>query len=266
MNMKFQPLGSVSTTVKFKEMSFNWELKKDNINQKEKTDVEKFMETFLPDIEEQQKNSEISSIDTKLKSGQELSDAELEYLKENCPDLYKEAMDIKHEREAYEAELRACKTKEEVERLRENKIQGYLSQINSIKGSSMPKAAKTSALLKIAMRINAISNEHMQFISTNDYAELPEIDEKDEKVKKEERTEIEENSDYVSSPATDENGNIIDDVSDIPIKLPGEGGKEVAATKASTEHKTSKPKMPEVTYTADVKIQTVSSNIVDFKA
>lgn len=264
--MKFQNIGRVSTTVKFKEMSFNWELKKDNLNQKEKTDVEKFMETFLPDIEEQQKNNEISAIDTKLKSGQELSDAELEYLKENSPELYKEAMDIKHEREAYEAELRACKTKEDVERLRENKIQGYLSQINSIKGSSMPKAAKTSALLKIAMRINAISNEHMQFLATNDYAELPETDEKDEKVEREDRTEFEENSDYATKPTTDENGNIIEDVSDIPIKLPGEGGKEVSTQKTSSENKASKPKMPEVTYTADVKIHTVASNIVDIKA
>ena len=33
----------------------------------------------------------------------------------------------------------------------------------------------------------------MQFLATNDYAELPETDEKDEKVEREDRTEFEEN-------------------------------------------------------------------------
>ena len=57
-------------------------------------------------------------IDAKMRSGKRLSAAEMEYLKEHDPQTYQKAREIEMEREAYERELKRCRTKEEVQRVK----------------------------------------------------------------------------------------------------------------------------------------------------
>ena len=60
------------------------------------------------------KNKKLMSIRSKLKRGKRLTQSELAFLQENDLTLYQTALRVMREREALEAQLKKCKTKEDV--------------------------------------------------------------------------------------------------------------------------------------------------------
>ncbi|MCI8441038.1 MAG: hypothetical protein HFG27_00705 [Provencibacterium sp.] len=142
------------------------------------------------DLENMKKSSILSGINSKLNAGAELTDEEMAYLKQNNPQLYQEALDIKREREAYEKALKKCKTKDEVERLNANRMQMYLSQAKAVANNpSIPQGEKKAQLEKILKRVMGIQSEHMKFTATKEYADLPREYEEEKKKKKAEKNE-----------------------------------------------------------------------------
>jgi hypothetical protein len=79
-------------------------------------------------------------------------------LRENDPELYAKALRVALEREAYEKSLRCCEDREEVERLRFQKMSGAPKQD--------PEEAQ--------MRMNALADADRAFRRTREYAALPE--------------------------------------------------------------------------------------------
>lgn len=65
----------------------------------------------------QKKQIAMSGIVSKLDFGKKLTQEELEYLRENDPQLYAKAVKIALERAQYERQLKRCKTKEEARKL-----------------------------------------------------------------------------------------------------------------------------------------------------
>ena len=121
-----------------------------------------------------QENNEMSAISSKLKSGSELSPAEIEYLQKNSPELYKEYLEIQAEKKAYEDQLKNCKTKEEVDRLKINKMNGILAQAKSVLNNpNIPKGKKLEMAEKFLMKASGIQDVHMKFVESGRYAELP---------------------------------------------------------------------------------------------
>ncbi len=68
----------------------------------------------------------------KLKSGKSLSGSELEHLRRTDPASYQKAKQLEAERAAYERQLRQCKTKEDVERLRMSKLSSSMAAVSAI--------------------------------------------------------------------------------------------------------------------------------------
>lgn len=108
------------------------------------------------------------SMHQKLMAGKPLSDEDLTWLKENDPIQYQKALLIKAEHEAYKKELERCRSKEEVQKLKQRK------EANSIQSSSMSQDDKIKAMQFLEMRRAAIENEHKTFVDTERYKLLPE--------------------------------------------------------------------------------------------
>ncbi len=125
---------------------------------------------FLKQNNEDIKAKRLQSIKNKLKSGQRLSPADMEYLRNNDPVLYEKAVKIAEERDVYRRDLKRCKTKTDVH------------MVSIAKQMQLKLESKYEDPEIMFMRMSAISNEHFEFVKTGKYCDLP-IDERDRKNK-----------------------------------------------------------------------------------
>ncbi len=139
---------------------------------------------YREDAEHMRKSSQMAAIDAKLKSGEGLTPEEEEYLKQTNPDGYREYQEIRQERETYKEQLKHCKTKEEVEKLKLNKMGNFLAEAKKVSSNPViPKGAKRGLLEKILKKAAGIQKSHTAFTKTAKYHGLPTEEELTEKVK-----------------------------------------------------------------------------------
>ena len=123
----------------------------------------------------QEKEAEYTNgIANKVMSGKTLSSEEIEYLQQKNPALLQEYREMQEEKKSYERQLRQCKTKEEVERVRVNKINGYLAQAKSISHNAViPKGEKKAMLEKIMARLTNMEKVYVKFVKSEQYRKMP---------------------------------------------------------------------------------------------
>ena len=102
----------------------------------------------------------IEAIRTKLRTGKKLAAAELDFLREHAPELYKKAVRVAQERDAYEASLRASKSTAEVD-AKQNRM---LTRVASIVKSLDPEEAE--------MLVNAVQDVNRSFRRSDEYKKL----------------------------------------------------------------------------------------------
>ena len=140
------------------------------------------LQRFQEQLKEMRENK-TPDINTKLMSGGRLTREEIEYLRKNDPQKLKEYEEIQSERESYKKQLKSCKSKEEVERLKMTRMGRYMSQAKSIASDScIPKSEKYKLMVKLLSEANGVGKEHIKFTQSLKYAQLPEED-KDAKEK-----------------------------------------------------------------------------------
>ena len=192
--------GTIYSMGKMAELESKWKQKKESgkIFQKEMTAEERLMARYQEDLENMRKNDTMNSISGKLRSGQELTPEEVRYLQKNNPALYQEYQEIRSEKEAYERGLKNCKTKEDVERFKINKMNGYLSQAKSdMNNPNIPKGQKKALMEKILGKTMGIEKVHMKFVASGGYAALP-TDEEFAEEKKRKNAQAGESAEAVS--------------------------------------------------------------------
>lgn len=177
-----QVTGSIYNSMKTMKLQMKWAQRKNNPFMKKDAEPE---DPHIKLLREQaantEKNNMISAIDGKLKAGKKLSSQELDYLRQNAPDLYKKAVEVQREREQYKRDLRRCKTKEDVQRLNANRMQRFMSETHTIvQNSTISKSQKCALLDQVFRRLMAIADEHHTFVKSREYAELPEEKELEE--------------------------------------------------------------------------------------
>lgn len=104
--------------------------------------------------------SHSESLRAKLKSGQELTPDELEYLRNHDPDLYGKAVKAAQERKAYESSMRQSRTKSELNTLHNQ----TLARILKVYKHGDPEEAM--------MQVSAIQDAHRKFMQSDEYAAL----------------------------------------------------------------------------------------------
>ncbi|MCM1101555.1 MAG: hypothetical protein NC079_08085 [Clostridium sp.] len=173
--------GTIKNSVKMAMMDNQWQQKKASgalgrkAAQRELTPQERELARLQEQVSDIHKQRERADLDAKLKSGQELTAEEIEYLRRNDPQALKEYEEIRQQRKAYKEALRHCDSKEEVEQLKLSKMGQFMAQAKKISNNpNIPKSAKKAALEKILKFIACVQDEHLAFEKTLQYQQLPE--------------------------------------------------------------------------------------------
>lgn len=181
---------------KLKQMNNKWTKKEDEKQKKEKENLTPEMRQLLQYEEDMKRIREQrpkADINAKLKAGADLTEDEIEYLKKNDPEAYREYEEIKREKENYKKQLKNCKTKEDVERLKMNKMGQFMAEVKNVsQNANIPKARKLQLMEKILKKTMAIQEVHIKFTQTSQYQSLPTEEEEQEKeAKKKEKVQLE---------------------------------------------------------------------------
>lgn len=144
---------------------------------KDLTPQERELAMFQEQARDIRESRERADLDAKLKSGQELTAEEIEYLRRNDPQALKEYEETRQQRKAYKEALKHCDSKEEVERLKLTKMGQFMAQAKEISNNpNIPKGAKKAQLEKILKLIACVQDEHLKFVKSLQYQQLPDKD------------------------------------------------------------------------------------------
>lgn len=152
--------GTIRNSVSLASLESKWQQKKQNIskgNKENLTAEERELQRFQEQADSIRESRKSTDIDTKLQTGEELSAEEIEYLKKNDPEALKEYEEVRRERASYKKQLKDCKSKEEVEKLKMTKMGHYMAEAKEITNDPyIPKAKKYQLMKKMLKKTSAV--------------------------------------------------------------------------------------------------------------
>ena len=182
--------GTIASTVQLQMLNNKWMQKKESgnvlskqeLNERSTWTSEQFMiADFQDQLEHNREAEKRQKIDNKIMSGGSLSPEEISYLEKNDPVALKKYRETKEEKESYKEKLRQCKTKEEVDRVKLQKLGELESSLSSIVNDpAIPKSAKLAKAQEILAKTNNIEAAHLEFVKSADYQSMPTDEEKKE--------------------------------------------------------------------------------------
>lgn len=117
------------------------------------------------------------SLNNKIKAGLVLSDDEMDHLEKKSPELYKEALELVKEREAYLNSIGSKKDKQDVVAVKSETISKISNEVKAtLKDEKMSKSEKLQKVEKSGKEFANIMNEHSSYTSTDKYKKLPDSD------------------------------------------------------------------------------------------
>lgn len=230
--------GTIASTVQLQMLNNKWIQKKESgnvlskqeLNERSTWTSEQFMiADFQDQLEHNRETQKRQKIDNKIMSGGSLSPEEISYLEKNDPVALKKYRETKEEKESYKEKLRQCKTKEEVDRVKLQKLGELESSLSSVVNDpTIPKSAKLAKAQEILAKTNNIEAAHLEFVKSADYQSMPTDDEKkeqdaadndisdeitdSEKANNTESTDTTDNTQDKADNVTDDNNNQVSDI------------------------------------------------------
>ena len=196
--------GTIKNSVNLAALDNKWQQKKQNFAKKEyqnMTAEERQLQHFKEQADEIREGRKKADIDAKLQSGGKLTPEEIEYLKRTDPAALKEYEEIQKERESYKKQLKNCKSKEEVEKLKTIKMGQFMAEAKEVTNNPhIPKGKKCQLMKKMLSRIYAVEEEHEKFVQSAKYAELPEEEKEARRRRHSDDVQQQEESSDVESP------------------------------------------------------------------
>lgn len=170
---------SIGNYTKNMEMQMKWKRKKANSDFTADGST-KISDSIARQAEEIRKSqadgsSKLSAqIRTKLATGKKLTQEEMDYLQKHDPQTYQKAKSIEEEQKSYEEELKRCRTKEDVQRVKMNHTAASLSTVNNVKNNpAIPEGAKLGIMWQELMKSRALEETLGEFVKSGRYAQLP---------------------------------------------------------------------------------------------
>ncbi len=176
--MNFNMIQSLNSYTRNMEMQMKWQQKKANsdftADGSMKLDAVSRQAEEIRQAQADGSAKFAAQIRTKLANGKKLTAEEMEYLQKNDPQLYQKVKSIEAEQKNYENELKRCKTKEEVQRVRTNHAAASLSTVNNIKNNpNIPESKKLELIWQEHMKNQALEEVTKEFVESGKYAKLP---------------------------------------------------------------------------------------------
>ena len=176
--MNFNMIQSLNAYTRNMEMQMKWQQKKANsdftADGSMKLDAVSRQAEEIRQAQADGSAKLAAQIRTKLANGKKLTAEEMEYLQKNDPQMYQKVKSIEAEQKNYENELKRCKTKEEVQRVRTNHAAASLSTVNNIKNNpNIPEGKKLELIWQEHMKNQALEEVTKEFVESGKYAKLP---------------------------------------------------------------------------------------------
>ncbi len=178
--MNFFTVQSLNAYTRNMEMQMKWQKKQDTSDFTADGSMRLDNDPTRRQAEEIRKSREDGSdqlakqIDLKLNSGQKLTAEEMDYLRKHDPQAYQKVKSIEAEQKNYENELKKCKTKEEVERVKMAHTATSLSAVNSIMNNPViPEEKKFELVMQEHRKNQALQTTAQEFVESGEYAKLP---------------------------------------------------------------------------------------------
>lgn len=187
--MDLQAIGHVNTYLKQQKMETQLALRKQSGDFTGKgASLDEYLRGSVRSDEEseEQKREKLGKIQTKLTSGGKLSEDERKFLQANDPMTYQKLVATEQEQRAYERELRRCKTREEVQRLRTIRLSSSMATVSATQNNPhIPPEKKLEIVNGERRRIDALERTTRRFVRSGRYDALP-TEAEEAKVRREE--------------------------------------------------------------------------------
>ena len=231
--------GTIQSQVSLQMLDLKWQKKKQDINSKKDTEGMTQDEILLDSLERQaqteRERSATSELYTKLKTGGTLTEEEITYLKEHDPEALAEYEKAQTEKKAYENALKNCRTKEDVQRLKLNRMGSFAAQAKEIASNPyIPKDKKVVLMQRLNNEVCMIRDAHQAFEKSRAYEELPEEQELRREAAEEQADETKARMDAENTDVEDQE-DVKPEDSEKQMKMEPANTKEAVTSK--TQHK-----------------------------
>ena len=224
-------------------LDLKWQKKKQDINSKKDTEGMTQDEILLDSLERQaqteRERSATSELYTKLKTGGTLTEEEIAYLKEHDPEALAEYEKAQTEKKAYENALKNCRTKEDVQRLKLNRMGSFAAQAKEIASNPyIPKDKKVVLMQRLNNEVCMIRDAHQAFEKSRAYEELPEEQELRREAAEEQAEDTKARMDADDTDVEDrEDVTSVDDKNEMDVELAEATTSEHTNTQASARNR-----------------------------
>lgn len=239
--------GTVQNAVKLDMLNNKWEqkkntsnaLSKEELNKREKwTPEQRMLNDYQEQLKKQKEGNKRTEIYNKISSGQKLSPEEEQYLASFDPKSLSEYRQTQAERKAYEEKLKKCKTKDDVQRLKQTSLGVEFSSLKKVLNDpSIPLSEKLKKAGQVLGKTRNFQEAEAEFIESGAYDELPTEAEQAIERAKENNVQNEINNALVEN-ASEENEEFVDEAEE----------KTNASDKDSSEIKEASQKLSEAKY------------------
>ena len=190
--MDFMCSGSVNNYIKTMDMQAKWQNKKKSGNysadgiktasQWAEDQQKKLREQINDALSKKDKEGEydkskdkvLKSITEKLNRGERLTFSERQYLQKRDPQAYQELCDTEKEQAYYESQLKKCRTKDEVHKLRMMRTMSSVSTVRSVQNNPHITQEKKLQVIMNEQRKNAAMEKiEKEFIRQGGMSRLP---------------------------------------------------------------------------------------------
>ena len=179
--------GTIRSQVQLQMLDQKWQKKKTDMaagkkEDKELTAEEREWQNYQDQMDKIRESDSYSQIYTKLKSGGTLTEEEIQRLKERDPEALAEYERAQAEKKQYEKQLKNCKTKEDVEKLKMNRMGNFAARAKEITNNPyIPKHKKVELMNQLNNEVCLIADAHARFTKSAEYHDLPTEGEEQEK-------------------------------------------------------------------------------------
>ena len=202
--------GTVKNAVKLQMLDTKWQEKKADLNagkaEKDLSPEERNIAQFQEQMEKERESNSHADTYNKLKSGGKLTEEEIEYLQKHDPEALAKYREAQAEKKAYENELKNCKTKDEVQRVKMNRMGNFAAEAKSISTDPyIPLDKKVELMNQLNNKVCLIGKAHNDFVKSRQYDEMPTEAELEQERNEESSERLEAMQDVVSD-SVDETG------------------------------------------------------------
>lgn len=241
--MNFFTVQSLNTYTKNMEMQMKWQKKKasGDFTADGATTIADSVKQQAEEIRKANKDGTTkmtAQIELKLNSGQKLTAEEMEYLRDHDPQTYQRVKATEMEQKQYEQELKRCKTKEEVQRVKMAHAATSLNTVNEIKNNpNIPESKKLELVWNEHRKNMALQQTTQEFVESGKYAKLPTEAEKQKAEKDlEEAKKAEMGLEDPTKTDKKKDPEEISGAEDTSKEIPGEADVENEKAKAALNH------------------------------